>query len=226
MRSHADRSLFGIVVYETVEIIDVGGTYGVLSMARRVLPNLEMIIVAERAGPVRLAGGVQVLADRGFDDCPALDVAVVCGGSSWPEEGRNPAMLEFLRKLARDGTTVASVCTGGMILAAAGLLDGRAATTRRNLVGAEARSPLDRLAEGYPHVSCCSAAVVDAGSIVTGGGVTLAIDTTIHLLGRLYGAATSAKVAAVIEYTDALAANQRAIGVVPAPSAIAAGEPH
>ena len=108
----SDRALFGVVLYETVESIDLGATHGVLSMARRILPNLEMVIVAEKAGLVALANGLQVVAHHGFGDCPRLDVAIVCGGSAWPRESQNPAMLDFLRKVASESEIVASVCTG------------------------------------------------------------------------------------------------------------------
>jgi transcriptional regulator GlxA family with amidase domain len=214
MRAPTDSALFGIVVYESVESIDIGATYGVLSMARRLLPQLKMVVVAEQAGLVELASGLRVVADHGFADCPRLDVAIVCGGSGWGREGLNPPMLAFLHRAVRELEILASVCTGGMILGAAGLLDDRSATTRRHAVGAESKSPLERLAETRPQVSCVEAAVVDAGTIVTGGGVTLAVDTTLHLIGRLYGPTIAADVAAMIEYTDALEANRRAVGVV------------
>jgi transcriptional regulator GlxA family with amidase domain len=214
MRAPTDTALFGIVVYESVESIDIGATYGVLSMARRLLPQLKMVVVAEESGLVEMASGLRVVADHGFADCPRLDVAIVCGGSGWGREGQNPAMLSFLHRAVREFEVLASVCTGGMILGAAGLLDNRRATTRRHAVGAESKSPLARLAEMRPQVACVEAAVVDAGAIVTGGGVTLAVDTTLHLISRLYGPTIAAEVAAMIEYAGALEANRRAVGVV------------
>ena len=61
---------FGIVVYDDVEPIDIGATYGVLSMARRIEPSIEMFLVAARAGSVRLAGGLEMVAHHGFAECP------------------------------------------------------------------------------------------------------------------------------------------------------------
>ena len=121
---------FGIVVYPGVEPIDIGGTAGVISMARRVLPAIECVTIAAEPGPVELAGGVSIIAAAGFGTCPACDVHIVCGGPGWEQQVRDGAMLAFLRRLP--GNSIASVCTGALILAAAGLLDGRCATTRRH----------------------------------------------------------------------------------------------
>src|SRR4029453_15527183 len=140
---------FGIVVYEDVEPIDVGATFGVLSMARRIEPAIEMFLVAARAGTVRLAGGLEVVAHHGFADCPAADAFIVTGGPGWKREAANPAMLHFLRDLPRTTGVVASVCTGAMILAAAGLLDGHHATTKREGTGGEV-PPLAILRDDYP----------------------------------------------------------------------------
>ncbi len=71
-----------ILVYEGTEPIDLA-TYGVLSMARRVSPEVSMFLVAERAGPVSLAGGLTVLAHHGYDDAPPADVLVITGGPGW-----------------------------------------------------------------------------------------------------------------------------------------------
>ena len=200
----------GVLIYEGVEPIDLGGTVGVVSMASRVLPHVRATVIAHHAGPMRLAGGLTVLAEHGFDNAPPCDVVIVCGGPGWPEAAADMALLNFLRGLPPE--RLASVCTGALILAAAGVLDGRSATTRRRALGQETVAPLDRLAASgaiRPKV----AAVVD-DTVVTGGGVSLAIDATLYLLGRLYGEAAAAEIAHVIEYDRAWAANRDALGIV------------
>jgi transcriptional regulator GlxA family with amidase domain len=121
-------------------------------------------------------------------------------------------MLNFLRHPPAPQLT--SVCTGAMILGAAGVLDGRTATTRRSAVGSEAQSPLAELAALAPAARGQVAAVVEDGAIVTGGGVSLAIDSTLYLLGKIYGEIARDEVARVIEYDRAFEANRLALGHV------------
>jgi transcriptional regulator GlxA family with amidase domain len=91
-------------------------------------------------------------------------------------------------------------------------LDGRIATTRRHAIGTEERSPLASLrASGT--VQTTVASVVDAG-VVTGGGVSLAIDATLYLLGRIYGEDAASEIARLIEYDRAYEANRLALGVI------------
>jgi transcriptional regulator GlxA family with amidase domain len=206
-RSHA--ALLGVLIYDGVEAIDLGGTVGVVSMARHVLPAVKTTVIARRAGPVRLAGGLTVEADHGIDAAPPCDVVIVCGGPGWPRAAEDEALLRYLRRLRPQA--VASVCTGAMVLEASGVLDGRIATTRRQAVGGEAVAPLELLGRGGA-VRTTAAQVVDAGGVVTGGGVSLAIDTTLYLLGRIYGQHAAAEVARVIEYDRAYAANRAALG--------------
>jgi|HubBroStandDraft_1064217.scaffolds.fasta_scaffold250840_1 transcriptional regulator GlxA family with amidase domain len=220
----------GIVLYDGAEPIDLGGTLGVISMASRLLPGLSAATIAEHAGPVRCAGGLTVLAAHGFADVTpwtpggaspearlgtppgdaACDAVVVTGGPGWAAQSRNPAMLVFLRGL--DPARLASVCTGALILGAAGLLYGRRATTRRTVIGAETEAPLALLATMGAEAT--AAQIVDAGGPVTGGGVSLAHDLTLHLIGRLYGEAARDEVARLIEYDRAFAANRAALGIV------------
>ncbi len=209
MRRPDEATLVAVVIYDGVEPIDIGGTIGVISMAARVLPGLRAAVVAEQPGPVRCAGGLTVLAQHGFADAPAADALLVTGGPGWRTEAANPAMLGFLR--AQDPDRLMSVCTGALILGAAGLLAGRAATTRRRAVGAETDSPLALLAAQGAQAR--EAQVVDDGTgPASAGGVSLAIDGTLHLLGRLYGEAARDEVAALIEYDRAFAANLAALG--------------
>jgi transcriptional regulator GlxA family with amidase domain len=218
MKDRSAPALFGIVVYEGVEPIDIGGTVGVISMARRVLPAIESVTIAHMPGPVELAGGLTIIAQAGFAAAPPCDVVMVCGGPGWRREVANPAMLNFLRH--PPAAQVTSVCTGAMILGAAGVLDGRIATTRRSAVGSETQSPLAELASFAPTSRAQAAAVVEDGAVVTGGGVSLAIDATLYLIGKLYGEAARAEVAEVIEYDRAYAANKNALGHIQAERAV------
>ncbi|MGA0534131.1 DJ-1/PfpI family protein [Hansschlegelia sp. KR7-227] len=213
MRDREAAARIGIILYDTVEPIDVGGTVGVISMARRILPNLSDAVIAREAGPVRLAGGLVVEAPYGLDDAPDCDVFVVCGGAGWPEASRDPRLIAFLK--SQPAERLASVCTGAMILAASGALDGRTATTRRNAAGAEPKAPLGLIAGVANGATPVAAAVAD-DVVVTGGGVSLAIDATLYLIGKLYGTDARDDVARLIEYDRAFAANEAALGHVAA----------
>lgn len=195
---------FGILIYDGVEPIDLA-TFGVLSMARRIRPEIAICTVAPRGGEVTLSNGLRVTADHDLASAPACDVIIVTGGPSWVAQAEEPATLAFLRARAAD-TLLASVCTGGMILAAAGVLDGKAATTKREVVPPE-RPPIQVMCERWPAIDVREASLVDAGSVVSGGGVSLCIDTVLHLLARLFGAETARETARILEYQRAWEAN-------------------
>lgn len=205
MRDKLEPCLFGIVIYDGVEPIDIGGTVGVVSMAQRIVPAARAIVIASEAGPVRLAGGLTIMAEAGFADAPVCDFVVICGGPGWRDQVKDASMLSFLA--AGQHGQVASVCTGALILAAAGVLDGRCVTTRRSALGREESSPLDLISQFAPSARPLPRALVDDHGLVTGGGVSLAIDATLYLLGRLYGEATRDEIARTIEYDRAYAAN-------------------
>jgi transcriptional regulator GlxA family with amidase domain len=210
MRQRDAACRIGVVLYDGVEPIDVGGTIGVISMAARVLPAITAVTIAAVAGPVHLAGGLSVIAGYGFDDAPDCDALVVTGGPGWRAQVVDTDMLAFLRR--QDAAHLASVCTGALILGAAGLLDGKPATTRRHAVGTETESPLTLLAR-YGAITREAQLVDAAGTPATGGGVSLAHDLTLHLIGRLYGPDARDEVARTIEYDRAFAANRAALGV-------------
>jgi transcriptional regulator GlxA family with amidase domain len=204
---------FAIFIYEGTEPIDLA-TYGVLSMARRIEPAIRMFTVAERAGNVALANGLTVVADHGFDECPPADVLIITGGPGWPQQSKNTKTLDFIRRFAeREQNTVASVCTGGMILAATGLLNGKHATTKRHIVEPE-EQPLLLLRNQYPDVQVEEARLIDEGRIVTAGGVSLCIDATLYLLQRFYGEKVAAETARILEYEVAWAANAKALQTI------------
>lgn len=197
--------MYGILIYDGVEPIDLGATYGVLSIAKRIAPDLAFAGVARSAGLITCANGMQVVADHGFDDAPEFDDLIVTGGPGWTDASADEATLAYLR-----GSTarVSSICTGAMIVAAAGLLSGKRATTKSRVFHGET-PPLDLLPDD---IATEQAAIVDDGGVVTGGGITLGIDTVFFCLARSQGAEVATETARVMEYDRALAANKSALG--------------
>ena len=202
--------VFAILAYDGIEPIDIGATYGVLSMAKRLAPGLRFLVVSKLSGELAMANGLRLLPDYGFADCPAADVLMVLGGPGWQAASDDPSILAFIDKFHRGGGTVAGVCTGSMILGAAGLLAGHSATTKREIVDGEAR-PLDLLALRHPDVRAIEARIVDTGSILTSGGVSLGIDMTLHLIQRHLGRKVAEETARILEYRHAWKANGAAL---------------
>lgn len=201
---------FGFLLYPGVEPMDLAAI-GVVSMARRLMPQLSYLTIADTLDLQTFSNGLRVAPDVAFGACPAIDVLIVPGGPGWEAASADPALLAFVCAQAAAGVTVASVCTGAMILAAAGLLDGHTATTKFEVVPPEV-SPLVRLSQ-HGTVTAVPALVVDNGHVVTGGGVSLCIDTVLHLLATRVDAAKTAEVARILEYTQAGAANRARLTV-------------
>ena len=203
---------FGIFIYDGVEPIDLA-TFGVLSMARRIAPEISICAIAPHAGPVALANGLTVTADYGVDDAPACDVVIVTGGPGWSTQAKSPATLDYIRRV-HASSRIASVCTGGMILAASGVLDGGPATTKIEVVPPE-MSPISVMRETYPAIEVREAMLVQRpDGVVMGGGVTLCIDTTLHLLETMLGGYVANETARIMEYSRAWRANREAFAPV------------
>jgi transcriptional regulator GlxA family with amidase domain len=175
-------------------------------MARRIAPQIEICTIAPNAGIVRLSNGLDVVAQFGMEQAPACDIVIVTGGPGWEDQSRSPATLAYIRRTHASGK-VASVCTGAMILAASGVLDDAAATTKRSVVPPEI-SPLARMRGTYPRIDVHEAPIVDTGTVVTGGGVSLCIDTTLHILAGMLGEHVASETARILEYQRAREANR------------------
>jgi transcriptional regulator GlxA family with amidase domain len=203
---------FGIFIYDGVEPIDLA-TFGVLSMARRIAPDIAICTIAPRAGEVALANGLKVTADYGIDGAPACDIVIVTGGPGWMEQAKAPATLDYIRRV-HASSRIASVCTGGMILAASGVLDGGPATTKREVVPPET-PPISVMRDSYPQIDVREAMLVEGPKgVVTGGGVTLCIDTTLFLIADLLGNHVADETARILEYSRAWRANRAAFAPV------------
>ena len=197
---------FGVFIYDGVEPIELA-IYGVLSMARRVEPAISICTIAPKSGVVTMSNGLRVIADHGIDDAPDCAVLIVCGGPGWEAQANNTATLDFIRSRSED-TRLASVCTGAMILAASGTLDGKKATTKREVIAPD-QSPLEIMQQRYPQIDAQAASLVECDGVTTGGGVSLCIDTTLHLIERELGARVAQETARIIEYSRAREANRR-----------------
>jgi transcriptional regulator GlxA family with amidase domain len=201
-----------VVLYDFVEPIEVA-IIGTLSMAKRLSPNLSYFTVSEAGGVVQLQNGLRVATDFSFNHAPSADVVIVTGGPGWRAQSTNPRMLAFLQARNTPETCIASVCTGALILAAAGLLAGKRATTKVPVVAPEL-CPLDTLSQSFPDTNAVPALVVDEGNVVTGGGVSLCIDLTLYLLARFLGQDIAEETARIMEYGAASAANQARLPIL------------
>jgi transcriptional regulator GlxA family with amidase domain len=197
----------GIYVFKEAEIVDFAAPYGVFSVARRFDPELDAFFVAEALRPVQAQAGFTVLPNYAFSDRPDMDAFLIPGGFGTRAEIANRRLHEYVRSL-RDDCLLVSVCTGSWVYGAMGLLDGLPATNRKEPDRTESRPPgkvpIDRLAEIAPTCRISRARVVDAGRILTAGGITSGMEMGFHLLRRAgYGEELIDEVARVMEYSAA-----------------------
>ena len=206
MARHAGFRL-GIYVFKDAEVVDYAAPYGVFSVARRLDPELDVFLIAESQRPVQTQAGLTVLPNYSFADTPALDAFLIPGGFGTRQEMHNGNLHRYIHALP-DACLLTSVCTGSWIYARMGLLDGLAATNRKEPDRVEAshlgKTPIDRLAEIAPACRVSRARVVDAGRIVTGGGIASGMEVGFHLLRRAgYDETFVEDVARVMEYRRA-----------------------
>lgn len=176
-----------IVLWDGVELLDFAGPGQVLATA-----GFQLRTVAARPGSIVSQGFLRVEPDGVLGAGPAPDLLVVPGGST-ERAVADSLLVEGVRTAASQARVVFSVCTGALVLAAAGLLDGLEATTwHRALDRLRAAAPRTRVVEGVRWV--------DNGRIVTAAGVSAGIDAALHLVGRLRGDAARQATARYMEY--------------------------
>lgn len=183
------KKTVGIVLYPGFEVLDV---YGPIEMWAYV-PEFKLVIIAEKAGPVRSAQGVSTIAEYSFADAPKLDIVMVPGGNGTRAELQNPAMLAFLRKQHDGSEVTTSVCTGSALLAKAGILAGHKATTNKAF--------FSLAVEQDPTVDwIVKARWVDDGKVLTSSGVSAGTDMALGLIAKLYGIERARGLARSLEY--------------------------
>jgi transcriptional regulator GlxA family with amidase domain len=176
-----------ILIFDGLTALDAIGPYEVLSR----VPGVEVRFVAKETGPLRTdTGALGLHADLALGDLATPEVVLVPGGAGSRPLMRDPDVLEWLRAAHRGSTWTTSVCTGGLVLGAAGILDGKRATTHWAF--------LDRLSElGAQPVA---ERVVEDGKVITAAGVSAGIDMALTLASRLAGDQVAQAIQLGIEY--------------------------
>ena len=199
----------GILVFDDVEELDFVGPWEVFGVAGRIFPgSFSLDLLSVRAAKVRARYGLSIDGATALHDAGYLDVLVVPGGAGARQMMKDSALLAEIRSRHQAGTLVASVCTGALVLAAAGLLEGNRATTHW--------TALDEL-RSFPGVHVEHERVIDLGQVVTSAGISSGIDMALHLVARFLGPERAEEVAHRMEYEPwaSLSAGKRSARDVP-----------
>ncbi|KAA0560435.1 DJ-1/PfpI family protein [Bacillus sp. CH30_1T] len=187
----------GILLFNDVEVLDFAGPFEVFSVATLPNSNEKPFIVktlSENGDLVTARNGLKVFPDFSFANHPSLDIVIIPGGYGAEQiEINNPSIIEWIKSQQSKTEFLTSVCTGALLLAKAGILDGRKATTHW--------MDIDRLKHEFPKVSVQrDVKFVDEGSIITSGGISAGINMSFHLISRLHGKDVAVETAKRMEY--------------------------
>ena len=184
-----------ILIFDNVEVLDFCGPFEVFSVAssRCDPPPFRVCTVAGVAGPVIARNGLSVNPDFTLENCPPPDLLIVPGGQGTRPLLKDRALLDWIREQDSRCELTLSVCTGSLLLAQAGLLEGLRATTHWG--------SLDLLASLAPSTRVLDdARYVDNGRIITSAGISAGIDMSLHVVERLLGSEHAALTARHMEY--------------------------
>jgi len=191
------ETTIAIGIWDGVEELDFVGPYEVLTAWSGYAngdgngDGIRVLTVAEKGDEIRCAHGLRVVPDATWDDVGEVDVVLLPGGNTGGLVG-DERVLERVREQAKRGALMTSVCTGALVYAAAGLLDGREATTHWGAI--------DRL-RSYDNVDVKpEARFVDTGEVITAAGVSAGIDMALHLVARLDSVERAREVRRYIQY--------------------------
>ena len=190
----------GIYIYDDVEVLDFAGPYEVFTCASRVAGKLapgtaapfRVRTLAPERTPIRARAGLELHPEATFADAGQIDVLVIPGGVVTAELAK-PEVIAWIAGQARDCELVAAVCTGALLLAEAGLLNGKEATTHWEDIA--------ELQQRWPQVTVrTDRRWIDNGRTVTSGGISAGIDMSLHLVERLASRELAQRTALQMEY--------------------------
>ncbi len=185
-----------ILLFDEVEVLDFAGPFEVFAVTNELHDHAAFNVVtcALKPGTIRARNGLKVVPEFTTDNCPAPHVLVIPGGAGTRPLLNQPALLEWIRLKTRSAELVMSVCTGALVLARAGLLDGLRVTTHyENLAELAALAPAATVDP--------AARFHDNGKILTSAGISAGLDCSLHVVARLLGPAAAAATARYMEYT-------------------------
>src|SRR5262245_58060946 len=185
----ASERQIGMLIFPKLTQLDMTGPYEVLAR----LPNTKVHLVAKTLDPIVTDRGMQIMPTITIADCPPLDVVMVPGGPGQQDLMEDAVVIEFLQRQAKGVKYVTSVCTGSLVLGAAGLLKGKRATSHWAAI--EHLKPLGAIP--------VSEKVVVDGNIITGAGVTSGIDFALAVAATLEGEEVARQIQLQIEYDPA-----------------------
>ncbi|MDQ0206012.1 DJ-1/PfpI family protein [Alkalicoccobacillus murimartini] len=185
-----------IYLFDEIEVLDFAGPFEVLSLAmKEEQPFFRVKTISETGKSVRARNGLTVVPDYGFDTWDdKADIVIIPGGHGAREtEIHKKNVLEWIQTVYQETTILASVCTGSFLLAEAGLLTGKEATTHW--------ASLERFKQTYPTVQVKQQVkFVDQGDIITSAGISAGINMSFHLVKKLVGLEQAKSVAKRMEY--------------------------
>ena len=185
----------GILIFDEVEVLDFCGPFEVFSAAGRDRDPRPFHVwtCAEKSGPILARNQLSVNPRFTLDNCPRPDIVILPGGWGTRAQMNNERLLEWIRSTAETSELVLSVCTGALLLARAGLLDGLSATTHHGAI--------ELLRDVTPRTNVrTDQRCVDNGKIISSAGVAAGIDMSFHVIARILGETEARNTAAYIEY--------------------------
>jgi transcriptional regulator GlxA family with amidase domain len=195
-----NRLTTGILIFNEIEVLDFCGPFEVFSVTRLSTPRkreepspFDVFTVAETIAPITATGGLRVLPQHSFETCPPLDLLVVPGGWGTRREAENPYVIGWIANQANDAKLVTSVCTGSFLLAKAGLLAGKRATTHW--------ASLERMRATFPDITVEDGLQwVEAGTVLTSAGIAAGMDLALVVVAKLFGDTVARATAKHMEY--------------------------
>lgn len=184
-----------ILIFPEVEVLDFAGPFEVFAVANELtgFETFHTFTVAELPGSIRARNGLKIVPDFTVETAPPPHILVIPGGAGTRPLLKKPGMLEWIRQRARKAEIVASVCTGSLVLAQAGLLNNlRATTHHENFAELAALAPNTDIVEDVRFT--------DNGQILTAAGISAGIDLSLHLIARLLGEEAAQRSARYMEY--------------------------